>query len=176
MLVVDVASLLLHLSLPLVLLLANLVEHAAARAARPLLHRQGLLHVELLVDVLLVGGPASVEQRVEAHEEEHVDGEQGDDPDDEDHQHADGGGVAALVAALAPRAELTLPPLDVHRLRQHHSLAVAPWWGHVANVELADGWVALDDRRAGADALAADIFVLRVRIVEKGCQYADNPN
>lgn len=173
--VVDVPALLLHLPLPLVLLLADLVEHTAARAPRPLLYRQGLLHVQLLVDVLLVGGPAPVEQWVEAHEEEHVDGEQGDDPDDEDDKHADGGGVAALVAALATGAELALTPLDVHRLRQHHTLAVAPWWGHVSDVQLADGWVALDNRSAGADALATDILVLRVRIADDSCQDAHNP-
>lgn len=173
--VVDVPALLLHLPLPLVLLLADLVEHTAARAPCPLLYRQGLLHVQLLVDVLLVGGAASVEQRVEAHEEEHVDGEEGDDPDDEDDQHADGSGVAALVAALATGAELALTALDIHRLRQHHALAVAPWRGHIADVELADGRVALDNGRARADALAADILVLRVRIADDSCQDAHNP-
>lgn len=165
-LVVDVPALLLDLPLPLVLLLAHLVEHAAARATSALLvHRKGLLQVELFVNVLLVGGGSSlapVEQRVEAHEEQHVDRKQGDDPDDEDDQHPDGGGVAALVAALAARTELTLPALDVIRLGQDHPFAVASLWRYIHDVELAIGLGALDHCSARTDALAAHILVLRL--------------
>lgn len=171
MLVVDVPALFLDLPLPLVLLLAHLVEHAAARATSALLvDWEGLLQVELLIHVLLVGGGclAPVEQRVEAHEEQHVDREQGDDPDDEDDQHPDGGGVAALIAALAARTELTLPALDVVGLGQDHPFTVASLRRHIHDVELAVGLGALDHCSAGADALAAHILVLRVAAVHEG--------
>lgn len=162
MLVVDVPALLLYLPLPLVLLQTHFVQHAAARTPCALLHRQSLVKIDFLVDVLLVGSPALVEQRIEAHEEEHVDGEQGDDPYDQDDQHPDGGGVAALIAARASRAKLALASFDIHRLWQDHTLAVASPRGHVHDIQFSVGLCAADDGRAWTDALAADILILRL--------------
>lgn len=120
MLVVYVPSLLLHLSLPFVLLLAHLVEDTAARATGTLLHCQRSLQAHFFVDMFLVSssgrGFVLVQKRVQAHQEQHVHGEQRYDPDDKNHEHTDGGGVAAFVAAFASRAEFALAAFDVRRL------------------------------------------------------------
>lgn len=83
--IVDVASLLSHLSLPLVLLVSDSVEHSGA-----LLLRGRHLVAFVLVHVLLVAlARAAADQRLEAHQEQHVHHQQRHRPQNDDHDHLD---------------------------------------------------------------------------------------
>uniref|UniRef100_A0A2M3ZLS6 Uncharacterized protein n=1 Tax=Anopheles braziliensis TaxID=58242 RepID=A0A2M3ZLS6_9DIPT len=137
----------------------------------PIANRNGRIIIFVRV-LLIVGFDALVQQRIEAHQEEHVDNEQRDDPDHNDHYHLDDGGVAVLVLAVTPRTDLLALALLY--------LARYPWQNYAITVALVR-WYVVDDQHpigalecrvvhrlyAGADAFAA--FVL-VRLALSRCE------
>jgi hypothetical protein len=153
--IVDVASLLSHLSLPFVLLVSHSVQHAGS-----LLLRGRHLVAFVLVDVLLVAlTRAAADQRFEAHQEQHVHHQQRHSPQNYNNNHLEIGyiikrvldwlilfvyfnrcGVAAFVFAFASGAELLLFAFDeVAYFGQHHRVAVALVGRHISYVVFAVG-------------------------------------
>lgn len=136
--VVDVASLLPHLSLPLVLLVPHSVEHIA-----PDTHcmrrapTNTCASFVLLIGVFLVAalGPL-VQQWVQADEEQHIDHKQRYDPYDDDDNHLYNCGVPALIFALASGTELLLFSFYVvPHSWQDNGVTVAFVGRYVANVK-----------------------------------------
>ena len=129
--IVDVSSLFLHLFLPLGLLISQPVYHRLRSAISS--HRSrssvrllrsfapwALVVWQPLIVVLSVIDACScapeprslVEDRVKAWEEAHVNDENGDDPNDQDHHHLDDGQAPGFEFAGTPESKYGYDPND----------------------------------------------------------------